>query len=286
MYQTTLTLDNAENITISTLRTKISQKGISSVLNADGSLTFTNTTKKIVGGSLAEALGITTETYTVEASNQLKYNVVSTATTSSQLQHLGINGTNNITITKSDGTELSQDFAQGANLQSVLDFLNTSGSGVTASFNNGVISITSNGSVIEGTLTSALGINTEYQTIQLRKAQTSKAIKDSSSIATSTTKLGDVFGMNLELNVSFDNLYTSVLSAVTVANGTADDVYSTEDFYIGKEIYLNTDAGSLRTEKLGNATNGNIGVFIDKLQVAFAKNEIEVKTSEFEISDQ
>lgn len=280
--QTTLTLDNAENITISTLRTKISQKGISSVLNADGSLTFTNTTKKIVGGSLAEALGITTETYTVEASNQLKYNVVSTATTSSQLQHLGINGTNNITITKSDGTELSQDFTQYTNLQSVLDFLNTSGSGITASFNNGVISITSNGSVIEGTLTSALGINTEYQTIQLRKAQTSKAIKDSSSIATSTTKLGDVFGMNLELNVSFDNLYTSVLSAVTVANGTADDVYSTEDFYIGREIYLNTDAGSLRTKKLGNATNGEVDVFIDKLKEALAKNEIEVKTSEFE----
>lgn len=278
--QTTLTIDNAENITISTLRTKISQKGISSVLNADGSLTFTNTTKKIVGGSLAEALGITTETYTVEASNQLKYDVVSTATTFSQLQYLGINGTNNITITKADGTELSQDFTQNETLQSVLEFLNTSGAGVTASFNNGVISITSNGSVIDGSLTSALGINTEYQTIQLRKAQTSKVIQNSNAIATSTTKLGDVFGMNLELNVSFDNLYASVLSAVTVANGTADTVYSTRDFYIGYEMYQNTYAGNLRTEKLGDVTS-DIDVFINTLQQAIDTNKIHVDISKF-----
>lgn len=243
--QTTLTINNAENITISALRTQISKKGISSVLNADGSLTFTNTTKKIVGGSLAEALGITTETYTVEASNQLKYNVVSTAINSSQLQYLGISGTNNITITKADGTELSQDFTQSTSLQSVLDFLNTSGSGVTASFNNGVISITSNGSVIDGTLASALGINTEYQTVTgMRVAQTSNVIKNKSSLATSSSTLGGAFGKgNMELNVSLDNIYASVLNAVNMTNGIDDKAYSTIDFY-KSQSYANIDASA------------------------------------------
>ena len=252
--QTTLTIDNAENITISTLRSKISGKGISSVLNADGSLTFTNTTKKIVGGSLAEALGITTETYTVEASNQLKYNVVSTATTSSQLQYLGISGTNNITITKADGTELSQDFTQSTSLQSVLDFLNTSGSGVTASFNNGVISITSNGSVIDGALASALGINTEYQTIQLRKAQTSNVIKKS-TLATSASTLGNAFGKgNMELNVSLDNIYASVLNAVNMTNGIDSKAYSTIDFYKSKS-YAKTHANTYMSMSLNELAN-------------------------------
>lgn len=255
--QTTLTIDNAENITISTLRSKISGKGISSVLNADGSLTFTNTTKKIVGGSLAEALGITTETYTVEASNQLKYNVVSTATTSSQLQYLGISGTNNITITKADGTELSQDFTQSTSLQSVLDFLNTSDTGVTASFNNGVISITSNGSVIDGTLASALGINTEYQTVTgMRFAQTSNVIK-SSTLATSASTLGDAFGKgNLELNVSLDNIYASVLNAVNMTNGIDRNAYSTIDFYKSKS-YANTHASAYMSMSLNELASIN-----------------------------
>lgn len=272
--QTTLTIDNAENITISTLRSKISGKGISSVLNADGSLTFTNTTKKIVGGSLAEALGITTETYTVEASNQLKYNVVSTATTSSQLQYLGISGTNNITITKADGTELSQDFTQSTSLQSVLDFLNTSGSGVTASFNNGVISITSNGSVIDGALASALGLNTEYQTIQLRKAQTSKVIKDSSSIATSTTKLGDAFGKgNMELNVSLDNIYASVLNAVNMTKGIDSNAYSTYYFY-KLQSYANTDVGACMSKSLNDVGIGNIDDFFINISQSLARDGI------------
>lgn len=263
--QTTLTIDNAENITISTLRSKISGKGISSVLNADGSLTFTNTTKKIVGGSLAEALGITTETYTVEASNQLKYNVVSTATTSSQLQYLGINGTNNITITKADGTELSQDFTQDANLQSVLDFLNTSGSGVTASFNNGVISITSNGSVIDGALASALGINTEYQTVTgMRFAQTSNVLKKSTKTS-STSTLGSAFGKgNMELNVSLDNIYASVLNAVNMTKGIDSNAYSTNDFYI-KQSYANTDAGAYMSKSLNDVGIGNIDDFFYNL---------------------
>lgn len=277
--QTTLTLNNAENITISTLRTKISQKGISSVLNADGSLTFTNTTKKIVGGSLAEALGITTETYTVEASNQLKYNVVSTATTSSQLQHLGINGTNNITITKSDGTELSQDFAQGANLQSVLDFLNTSGSGVTANFNNGVISITSNGSVVDGALASALGINTEYQTVTgMRVAQTSNIIKDKSRLATSSSTLGSVFGKgNMELNVSLDNIYASVLNAVNMTNGIDGKAYSTIDFY-KSQSYVNTDASAYMSISLNELDNiddffKNISKSLEKDGISYSETE-------------
>ena len=277
--QTTLTLNNAENITISTLRTKISQKGISSVLNADGSLTFTNTTKKIVGGSLAEALGITTETYTVEASNQLKYNVVSTATTSSQLQHLGINGTNNITITKSDGTELSQDFAQGANLQSVLDFLNTSGSGVTASFNNGVISITSDGSVVDGALASALGINTEYQTVTgMRVAQTSNIIKNKSRLATSSSTLGSAFGNgNMELNVSLDNIYASVLNAVNMTNGIDGKAYSTIDFY-KSQSYANTDASAYMSISLNELDNiddffKNISKSLEKDGISYSETE-------------
>ena len=263
--QTTLTIDNAENITISTLRSKISGKGISSVLNADGSLTFTNTTKKIVGGSLAEALGITTETYTVEASNQLKYNVVSTATTSSQLQYLGISGTNNITITKADGTELSQDFTQSTYLQSVLDFLNTSDTGVTASFNNGVISITSNGSVIDGTLASALGINTEYQTVTgMRVAQTSNVLKKSTKTS-STSTLGDAFGKgNMELNVSLDNIYASVLNAVNMTKGIDSKAYSTIDFYKSKS-YANTDAGAYMSKSLNDVGIGNIDDFFINL---------------------
>ena len=263
--QTTLTIDNAENITISTLRSKISGKGISSVLNADGSLTFTNTTKKIVGGSLAEALGITTETYTVEASNQLKYNVVSTATTSSQLQYLGISGTNNITITKADGTELSQDFTQSTYLQSVLDFLNTSDTGVTASFNNGVISITSNGSVIDGALASALGINTEYQTVTgMRFAQTSNVLKKSTKTS-STSTLGSAFGKgNMELNVSLDNIYASVLNAVNMTKGIDSNAYSTNDFYI-KQSYANTDAGAYMSKSLNDVGIGNIDDFFYNL---------------------
>ncbi len=256
-------VDTAINITMASTNTlddfidALASHGITATLN-NGVMSFSGTNgAAIIEGTIATRLGIGLTSSTTTVSNTSTSTVGLTDTTeafadgNTTLADLGLSGNQNLSVKNSNGTEAnSWAFTEDTTLDQI--FTTLSDAGVTATINDGVISISSaDGKYIDGDLATALGISTnsvgETTTIGSSWTSTASVTYTSTAYATANTLLKDIidienlddcitvyyrssYGYDYLLHEAFADLSTVTLddfmSEISVHTGESETTWS------------------------------------------------------------